>query len=91
MEDRLFPFNLVHLSRDILSSLLLCGIPTYILISHGILFLLIKYFAADMFVLVISPSCGVSLSCRGNVSLAMLMFRMFTQFHNFMEVRMTRS
>ncbi|MCD7467613.1 hypothetical protein HAX54_005156 [Datura stramonium] len=41
-------FQLGALAQDILSSLLLCGIPTCILINHGILFLLIKYFAADI-------------------------------------------
>lgn len=53
----------------------------------GFLLILISSFPHMFtFLVLMFHFVGFDILFRGNISLAMLMFRMFTQFHNFMEV-----
>lgn len=87
MEDLSSHSNLAHLFLVILSSLLLFAIRMYTSINPGRSFSCEKYYFVSIFIKFLTL---FALYCyhlyRGNISLAKLMFRMFTQFHNFMEV-----
>lgn len=98
MENFSFPSNSVHSSLLTPFNLSLFAIPMCTLTNLGMMFLLSlipfftlfslpKFLRCCIFVLtLLGLIFWHAILLRGDVSLGKLMFRMFTQFHNFMEV-----
>ena len=86
MGDSWFLSNMAHSYLATLFNLLLSIIHMCTLINHGELSLWI-FFSIDI-LLFVASTFNLVLCFRGNISLLKLMFKMFTQFHNFMEVCM---
>lgn len=86
MEDHSSHSNLVHLFLVMLSSLLLSVTPMYTLINLGRICYPLQNLYISLIIMYDHLFCITAFRFRGNISLAKLMFRMITQFHNFMEV-----
>lgn len=86
MEDHLSHSNLVHLFLVMLSSLLLFDTLMYTLINLGMIYSFLQNLANAFIIKSDHLFCITFFRFRGTISLAKLMFRMITQFHNFMEV-----